>query len=293
MGRILLIIGAIIGGLILAIGLLVVITALAQPDSNQSDEVFGGLLFVGVGLVIAAPCTFFAYRMTRAVTPWAGGSTSLAPAGPSAEQLYLQWFTWCQQAIGGDAITVHSATMAALRAPDDPTGAAQSEASRQAGQTGAAGVMPAPPGAAKVKLLARIGASTLGLLEPSERVLVSFVGRNTSAGTVAFGAAFGAIGVAIAASTSGSVFFTVTDRRVIALIAGTYSGLANKVALIDSRSTVTAKSSKRLFGTRAFSLKGMQGGSVSAGVSRLWQPEAAMAFELIQPSSVSQVGVIR
>jgi hypothetical protein len=87
---------------------------------------------------------------------------------------------------------------------------------------------------------------------------------------------------------------TVTDRRVIALMAGAYGGLANKVALIDSRATVTAKFPKGLFGSRRpFTLKGMTGGSVAAAVSRPWMPEALMAFELIQPSSVSQVGVIR
>ena len=362
MGRIFLIIGGIIGGLILAAGVLVVISANVQPDSNQSDEIFGAIVFIVVGLVIAVPCVFFAYRMTqptaRQILLIIGGiigglifvlgvlelivsatepgpdqgigyvlfgvvtfvglaiaapcfffayrmtptvafgmqstSAGVPPAGANAEQRYLQWFTWCQQAIGGDAITLHAATMAALKAPDDPTGAAQSEASRQASRAGSAGAMPPPVKQAKVKTLARIAASTLGVLEPSERVLVSFSSTNRSPGAVAVGALFGVIGTAIAASSSGLVFVTVTDRRVIALIAGAYGGLANKVALADSRATVTAKFPKGLFGgRRPFSIKGMSGGSISAAVPRPWMPEALMAFELIQPSSMSQIGMIR
>ena len=293
MGRIALIIGGIIGGLLIGLGILGLAATATTPGPDQQGAYIVFAVMIVVGLLVAVPCIYFAYRMTPAVRPSTGGPASLVPAVAGAEQSYLQWFSWCQQAIGGDAITLHAATMAALRAPGDPTGAAQSEASRQAGRTGATGVLPAPPSPAKVKVLARIGASMLGLLEPSERVLVSFMGGNRSAGTVAWGAAFGAIGAAVAASQSGAIFVTVTDRRVIGLVAGAYGGLANKVALVDSRSTVTAKMSKRLFGSRTLSLKGMQGGSVSAGISRLWQPEGLMAFELIQPSSTSQVGVIR
>lgn len=294
MGRILLIIGGILGGLVLVFGVLGVVAAYVQPDSAQSDEVLGGFLFIGAGLVIAVPCIFFAYRMTSPVASGMQfGSANLPVAGADAEQRYLQWFTWCQQAIGGDAITLHAATMAALRAPDDPTGAAQSEASRQATRSGTAGAMPPPPNTAKVKTLARIGASTLGVLGPSERVLVSFSGTNRSAGAVAVGAAFGVIGSAIAAGTSGSVFVTVTDSRVIALIASAYGGLAGKAALVDSRATVTARFPKGLFGSRRpFTLKGMGGTSVSAAVSRPWMPEALTAIELLGPS-MGQVGVIR
>jgi hypothetical protein len=295
MGRILLIIGGVIGGLVFALGILGLIGSATEPGPDQE---FGYILFAAVtfvGLAIAVPCVFFAYRMTPPVAlGMQPGSAGVPLAAADAEQRYLQWFTWCQQAIGGDAITLHAATMAALKAPDNPTGAAQSEASRQASRSGATGAMPPPPNAAKVKTLARIGASTLGVLEPSERVLVSFLGTNRSRGAMAVGAAFGVIGTAIAASTSGSVFVTVTDRRVIALIAGSYGGLANKAALIDSRATVTAKFPKGLFGARRpFTLKGgMGGGSVSAAVSRPWLPEALTAIELLAPS-MGQVGVIR
>jgi len=294
MGRVLLIIGGVVGCIVLVIGVLVLISALAQPDANQSDEVVGAALFIGVGLVIAAPCLFFAYRMTPPVgSGMRFGSANLPPAAADLETRYLQWFTWCQQAIGGDAVALHAATMAALRAPENPTEAASAEASRQASRIGASGAMPPPPKPAMVKTLARIGASTVGLLEPSERVLVSFLGTNRSAGAVVAGAAFGVIGSAIAASRSGAVFVTITDRRVIALIAGAYGGLASNVALIESRSTVSAKFPKGLFGQRSFTIKGAGGGSVTAAVTKPWRPEASMAIELLAPSAMTQIGVIR
>ena len=110
---------------------------------------------------------------------------------------------------------------------------------------------------------------------------------------MAAGAAFGVIGSAIAASRSGAVFVTITDRRVIALIAGAYGGLASNVALIESRSTVSAKFPKGLFGQRSFTIKGVGGGSVTAAVTKPWRPEASMAIELLAPSAMTQIGVIR
>jgi hypothetical protein len=294
MGRVVLIIGGVVGCIVVVVGVLFLILAVTQPDTNQADEIVISGIVTGIGLVIAAPCLFFAYRMTPAVAPGMRfGSANLPPAAADAETRYLQWFTWCQQAIGGDAVSLHAATMAALKAPENPTAAASEEASRQASRIGGSGPMPPPPTAAKVKTLARIGASTLGLLEPSERVLVSFLGTNRSAGSMAALGAFGVVGGAIAASQSGAVFVTVTDRRVIALIAGAYGGLAKNVAMIESRSTISAKFPKGVFGMRPFSIKGLGRGSVSAAVTKPWRPEAAMAIELLAPSAMSQIGVIR
>jgi len=294
MGRVVLIIGGVIGCIVVVLGVLFLILVVTQPDTNQSDEIVGFGIFTGIGLVIAAPCLFFAYRLTpQGVQGMRFGSANLPPTAADAETRYLQWFTWCQQAIGGDAVGLHAATMAALKAPDNPTAAASAEASRQAGRIGASGPMPPPPNAAKIKTLARIGASTLGLLEPSERVQVSFLGTNRSAGSVAARAAFGVVGAAIAASQSGAVFITVTDRRVIALIAGAYGGLAKNVAMIESRSTISAKFPKGVFGMRPFNIRGLGGASVSATVSKPWRPEAAMAIELLAPSAMTQIGVIR
>ncbi|TMB95317.1 MAG: hypothetical protein E6J40_12300 [Chloroflexi bacterium] len=64
MGRVVLIIGGVIGCIVVVLGVLFLILAVTQPDANQSDEIVGFGIFTGIGLVIAAPCLFFAYRMT-------------------------------------------------------------------------------------------------------------------------------------------------------------------------------------------------------------------------------------
>jgi hypothetical protein len=144
-------------------------------------------------------------------------------------------------------------------------------------------------------MLSRIGASTVGLLEPSERVLVSFWGENRSVGLQMAGLLFGVIGRTIAASSTGAVFVTVTDRRVIAVIGGLFGGLASRIGLIEARSTVSAKFRKVLFGRGAFSINGLGGASVAMNVPHAWRPEAEMALALLAPSpgQVGSVGVIR
>src|SRR5260370_16120577 len=116
MGRMLLIIGGIIGSLVFVAGVLLLIGNAAAPGADQD---FGYVLFGAVtvvGLAIAVPCVFFAYRMTP---PVAFGMQSVSAgvplAGNDAEQRYLQSFTWCQHAIVGDAITLHAATMDPLK----------------------------------------------------------------------------------------------------------------------------------------------------------------------------------
>jgi hypothetical protein len=187
--------------------------------------------------------------------------------------------------------------MAALAAGSagNPTAAASAEAARQSARLAASGAQPSVPNARKVRILARIGASTAGLLEPSERVLVSFWGENRSTGLQMVWFFFGVIGRTIAASRMGAVFVTVTDRRVIALIGGQFGGLANRTALIESRLTVSAKFRKGLFGRGTFSLKGLGDVSVLMGVPRGWWPEAEMAFGLLAPSAgqAGSIGIIR
>lgn len=286
MGKVLLIIGAVAGGLVFAFGLLGLIVVLAQPDANQSDEVLGAIFFMVVGLTVGAPCTFFAFRLgARRAPPWIPPDSSAMP-NPAADltQRYLAWFAWAQQAVGGDAVSLHAAAMAALASAntESATAAASAEAVRQSTRIATQGAIPDRPNAAKVRMLARIGASTAGLLEPSERVIVSFFGENQ--GTQMWGVAFGVIGRTVAASRMGAVFVTVTDRRVIALIGGQYAGLANRIGLIEPRATVTARFRKGTFGFGAFSLKGMGGGSVSMRVPRAWRPEALMAIDRLAPS---------
>jgi hypothetical protein len=292
-GRILLIIGGVVGGLIFAVGVLGMIITLTQPDSHESEEVVTAIVLMAVGLISATVCIFFAYRMSPATALGIQvGSSSLPASGGDLQQRYQAWFTWCQQAIGGDAVTLNAATMAAMTAPENPTAAASAEAARQASRASAASAVVAPPRAAKVRMLSRIGASTVGLLEPSERVLVSFWGVDRSARALMWGLAFGAIGSLIASSQGGAIFVTVTDRRVIALVASQFGGLARRVAMIEPRATVSARFPKALLGRRSFQIRSMGGQNVSIGVPRPWLPEALMAFELIQPT-MTQVGVIR
>jgi hypothetical protein len=298
-GRVLLIIGAVLGWLLFVLYTVVLISAIVQPDSNQSDEVVGSIAFMAIGFAIAAPCTFFAYRMgRRSAQPWnPAGSPALATPGTDVQQSYLAWFAWCQQALPGDAISLHAATMAAMAAgaAANPTAAASAEAVRQSARLATSGAMPSVPNAGKVRMLSRIGASTAGLLEPSERVLVSFWGENRSTGLQMVWFFFGVIGRTIAASRMGAVFVTVTDRRVIALIGGQFGGLANRIALIEPRSTVSAKFRKAPFGRGTFSLKGLGDASVAMNVPRGWRPEAQMALELLAPAvgQVGSVGIIR
>src|SRR5712692_9681882 len=209
MGRVLLIIGAIVGGLVLAFGTLGLILAYAQPDANQSDEIVGSIFIMVVGAAVAAPCTFFAYRLgRRSAQPWSpSGSPALATPGADVQQSYLAWFAWCQQTLGGDAVSLHAATMAAMAAgaAGNQTVAASAEAARQSARIAALGLMPSAPTAAKVKMLSRIGASTVGLLEPSERVVVSFSGMSRTRQAQLWSLAFGVIGGIIAASQSGAM----------------------------------------------------------------------------------------
>ena len=299
MGRILLIIGAVVGWLLFVLYTVVLISVIVQPDSNQSDEVVGSIAFMAIGFAIAAPCTFFAYRMgRRKAQPWnPAGSSALATPGADVQQSYLAWFAWCQQALPGDAVSLHAATMAAMAAgaAGNPTAAASAEAARQSARLASSGGLPSAPSNSKVRVLARIGASTAGLLEPSERVLVSFWGENRSTGLQMVWFFFGVIGRTIAASRMGAVFVTVTDRRVIALIGGQFGGLANRTALIEPRSTVSAKFRKAPFGRGTFSLKGLGDSSVAMNVPRAWRPEAEMAFAMLAPSvgQVGSIGIIR
>ena len=298
MGRVLLIIGAVVGGLVFAFGVLGLILAITQPDAQQSDEIVGSIFFMVVGALVAAPCTFFAFRLGRRSAPWQpGGALPMGSPGADLQASYLSWFAWCQQTLGGDAVSLHAATMAAMAAGavGNPTAAASAEAARQSARLAASGVLPAAPNGAKVRMLSRIGASTAGLLEPSERVLVSFWGENRSTGLQMVWFFFGVIGRTIAASRMGAVFVTVTDRRVIALIGGQFGGLANRTALIEPRSTVSAKFRKALFGHGTFSLKGLGDSSVAMNVPRGWRPEAEMAFAMLAPSvgQAGSVGIIR
>jgi hypothetical protein len=298
-GRVLLIIGAVVGVLIFALGVLALIGTATTPNPDPAGY-YGSFLFMGVGAAIAAPCIFFARRLgARSTPPSSQGGMSLAPTtGGDLTQSYLAWFAWCQQALGGDAVSLHATTMAALAggAAGNPTAAASAEAGRQASRIAAMGVVPTAPNQAKVRSLSRIGASTVGLLEPSERVVVSFWGLSRTRQAQLWGLAFGAIGGIIAASQTGAAFVTLTDRRVIVLRGGQFGGLANQVALIEPRSTVSAKFQRPLLTLpRTFTLTGLDGRSVSISIPKSWRPEAEMALAQLAPSvgQIGSVGIIR
>src|SRR5712692_580678 len=112
MGRVLLIIGAVAGWLLFALYTVVLISVLVQPDPNQSDEVVGSIAFMVIGAAVAAPCSFFAYRMgRRRAQPWSpGGSPALATPGTGVQQSYLAWFAWCQLGGGGGPVSLRAPT---------------------------------------------------------------------------------------------------------------------------------------------------------------------------------------
>src|SRR5260370_12811090 len=101
MGRVLLIIGAVAGGLVLAFGTLGLILAYAQPDPNQSDEILGSIIIMVAGAIVAAPCTFFAYRIGRRnARPWTPAASQALPAPETdVQQTYLACYAWCQKSL--------------------------------------------------------------------------------------------------------------------------------------------------------------------------------------------------
>src|SRR5260370_28021515 len=109
-----------------------------------------------VGAIVAAPCIFFAFRLgRRSAQPWSpGGSPALGTPGADLQQSYLAWFAWCQQTLGGDAVSLHADTMAAMAAgaAGNPTAAASAEAARQSGRLAASGVMADAPNGAQVRM---------------------------------------------------------------------------------------------------------------------------------------------
>src|SRR5260370_5012759 len=100
MGRILVIIGGISGGLVFVSGVLLLIGNATEPGPDQEFGyvLFGAVTFVG--LAIAVPCVFFAYRMTPPVALGMQYGSAGAPVGGTyAEPPYPPWVTSLQHAI--------------------------------------------------------------------------------------------------------------------------------------------------------------------------------------------------
>src|SRR5260370_33100575 len=149
MGRVLLIIGAVAAGLVFAFGVLGLIAAIAQPDAQQSDEILGSIIIMVAGAIVAAPCTFFAYRIgRRSARPWTPAASQALPApGTDLQQSYHAWFPWCQRALPGDADSRHAAPVAAMAAgaAGNPTSAASAYAGRQTALPSTSSAIPAVP----------------------------------------------------------------------------------------------------------------------------------------------------
>ena len=217
-----------------------------------------------------------------------GGVAGLAaPYGPvDLAASYIQWFGWCQREIGGNAIAIHAATMAAMTEAAGGNSSGAAEAARQAATRAAsmasAFSLPTNTPSGKVRQLSRIGAGTLPLLEKGERVVVSFYGTDRQAQL--WQSLFGVIGMLIAASQSGAYFVTVTDRRLIALTGPQLSRAPSALAFAVSRSIVTqAKFRRGILGSGSFSITRVDGGRMRLRLTRYFTSEGALAQETLAP----------
>jgi hypothetical protein len=299
MGKILLIIGSVVGGLLLALGLLALAASVSDTTSSPSDRndaIAGSFLFIGVGLTVFAPCLFFLIRSRSATTlsllnqgvTYGGRVASLAARyGPvDLAGSYVQWFGWCQREIGGNAVALHAATMAAMAEAASGNTSGAGSAARQAATTASAITgaisLPAKTPTGKIRELSRLGAGTLPLLEPGERVVVSFYGRDRQAQL--WQSLFGVIGMLIAMSQLGAYFVTITDRRVIALTGPQLSATPTTLAFAVPRSMVAELKFRRgIFWNGIVTITRMDGGRTRIIVNRWWRREGALAQQALAP----------
>ena len=298
MGKILLIIGSVVGGLLLALGLLALLASLTDTTSSASDRndsIIGSFLFIGVGLTVFAPCFFFLIRSRSATTlsllnqgvAYGGGVAGLAaPYGPAdLAGSYVQWFGWCQREIGGNAVALHAATMAAMAESASGNTSGAGAAARQAATSASAIALinlPVKTPTGKIRQLSRLGAGTLPLLEPGERVVVSFYGRDRQAQL--WQSLFGVIGMLIAMSQLGAYFVTVTDRRVIALTGPQLTTTPTTLAFAVPRSMIAElKFRGGLFWNGIVTINRVDGGRTRIIVNRWWRREAALAQQALAP----------
>lgn len=301
-GRVLLIVGATIGGIIVAFGILALVLWLvdsSSPAEDRNDGIFGGFAIIFIGLTIGVPCTAGAVLLRpRSPLPmWQSGllvpqpsDRAVLPAAPQVDlrKSYVEWFGWCQREVGGDAIAMHAATIAALRCAATGDAGGALVAARRAALAASPGSMAlsapkVPPG--KLRTLAMTGAALLPLLEEGETVLVTF--RGVDQRTNIWRVLFGWVGYLIAASQTGYTYLTVTDRRAI-LLGGPQLGMAPRELLFAvPRSMVSeARFSKFLFAGR-FRLARITGETNRMTVDRTWHQEALQAQRLLDRGSTS------
>ncbi len=302
-GRVLLILGAVLGGIVVLFGLLGLAGSLTDSTMSPSDVrdgVIGSIFIIGVGVAILVPCLAVLILMRRknalpkwqpgvpylAIPPGATGPMSVAPPAqaPDLKNSYLEWFGWCQREIGGDAVVLNSATMAALRRGigGDSSGAVQA-ARRAAHAASSSGpqAQQAKVRGAKVKFLARIGAATLPLLEPDETVIVSLYGIDRR--PQMWRMAFGVIGYLIAASQSGAYYVTVTDRRVIVLSAPQLGGRPRALVFAVPRSMVTEVSDRQGIVRDTLVIARVTGERNRIVFVRMWRQEGNLAQQVLAP----------
>jgi hypothetical protein len=316
-GRIALILGAIAGGLTVAFGLLGLALGLTDTTSTPSDRsstILGSWMIIEIGIVVFAPCMFVLLRL-QARNPlsvvasgigypgYPSGATAIAPPGygtnpvaPSEDlaRSYVEWYGWCTQSVRGGAIAMHAATIAAMQESAAGNSSRSSEAAREAAARVAGAVSGQPDGQApaklpKIRILSRIAAATLPMLEPGEQVMVSLFGIDRQ--STMWGAAFGLLGYLIAASQFGAYFITVTDRRLIVLKGRQLTLKPSAVDFVAPRSMVAQASYKKgLFGQGVFQVTRSAGGRTTIQTTRLWAGEAAFAGRVLAaPSTVPQL----
>ena len=297
MGKVFLIIGAVLGGLILgfgALGLIGTLTDNTLSSSDRSDGIYGSMFIMAVGLALFAPCLFFLVRSQSGNTlalmnqgmAYGGAVAGLTPtyAPVDMTSYYLQWFGWCRREISGNAIALHAATMAAMAAAGEGNSGDSANAARQAAARTStlaeaqAQATKTPTG--KIRILARIGAATLPLLEPGERVGVSFHGTDRQAQL--WQTAFGVIGMLIAMSQRGSYYVTVTDRRLIALTGPQLSQMPNALSFAVPHSMVTeARFRGGLLGGGTFIIRRVDGGLTRIRLTRFFKSEGQAAQAML------------
>jgi len=287
--------GSIAGSLTLAFGLLALalgLTDATSSPSDRSDEITGAIFIAAVGLTVLVPCLFFLVRSRNrtALTPLNQGGPGGTLAGANAlkdlSASYVQWLGWCQREIGGDAVALHAATMAAMAEAAAGNSALAGETARRAASlalpTTGEIAEPSKIPSGKVRQLARLAAGTLPLLEDGERVVVSVFGVDRQ--SQIWQSAFGVIGYLIAASQGGAVFMTVTDRRVIALTGPQLTSTPSALAFAIPRSMVAqARLRRGLLFNSSLDLERIDGGRIRMRLSRAWAREGALVQRALAP----------
>jgi hypothetical protein len=290
--------GALIA-LVGAIGLIGTIFAPSPDAATRNNSLVGSIAFLIVGLGMSVPSgrALFGMGRSRPLPEWlapadvAAPKTSALPtdlvdipdtAIDGLRDSYMRWFTWCQTELGGDAMSLHAGTMAAL--------GASAAGDNEAGASAARALVPATGhtskvAPAKLRELAQIGAAILLLLGAEERVLVSFRGADQRAAALSQ-LALGVIGRLLAARGQNMFFVTVTDRRVIVLVGSESTGQPSSLRMAEARSAVPdGRYRNGLLGNGYFTIKLIGEGRLVMNVMRNWTREASVASELLSGGS--------